>query len=409
MDRKLRLTILTILLLLSMLLEISGLSFKFGASYAYVVKPLLWVVIGIISFVFFKNSFMMNRKYKSQVEFCVVVATLVYFFIYFVFGYVKGFAYNPYDKSLNGIITNVWTVLPVIITKEYIRYYMISNCGQKRIFLHAFLISFLFTILNINILKFNVYFSTPLSTFEFFIETLFPNLITNLFLTYVAYFSGYGAPIFYTLLPQLAMFILPILPDIDWALTSILNAIVPFFAYVYINYLINKIDKTIHMPSEKTVDIKGWLLMVLLLVIIVSFGLGLFPIQPLVIGSNSMAPKIHKGDIVFVKDVDVNKVKKGDIIRYVLDGSYIVHRVVKINLDGDGNRVFITKGDNNNSIDLYPVKSSQYTGVIKFNVPYIGYPTILLRELLNPNMGKDVKVEKGKTSFLEKKLNYCLS
>ena len=86
MDRKLRLTILTILLLLSMLLEISGLSFKFGASYAYVVKPLLWVVIGIISFVFFKNSFMMNRKYKSQVEFCVVVATLVYFFIYFVFG-----------------------------------------------------------------------------------------------------------------------------------------------------------------------------------------------------------------------------------------------------------------------------------------------------------------------------------
>ena len=106
MDRKLRLAILTILL--------SGLSFKFGASYAYVVKPLLWVVIGITSFVFFKNSFMMNRKYKSQVEFCVVVATLVYFFIYFVFGYVKGFAYNPYDKSLNGIIINAFQASSIV-------------------------------------------------------------------------------------------------------------------------------------------------------------------------------------------------------------------------------------------------------------------------------------------------------
>lgn len=401
MNKKLRLIILTTIILLSMLLEISGISVKFGSYYPYVIKPLIWVIIGVITFIFFKNEFIVNRKYKRQVEFCVVVATLVYFFIYFILGYIKGFAHNPYNRSLYGIITNIWTILPVVVVREYIRYYMINNCDKKRIFLHTFLISFLFVIIDINILKFDTYFATSISTFEFFLETLFPSLLTNLFLTYVAYFSGYGAPIVYTLLPQLAMYLLPILPDIDWVLTSILNAIVPFFTYVYINYLISKIDKTLRIQPEKTIGIKGWLVMIILILLVVGFGLGIFPIQPLVIGSNSMAPQIHKGDIVFIKSEGVGKVKKGDIIRYILDGNYIVHRVVKINLDGKGNRIFITKGDNNKNIDLYPVKESQYAGIVKFNIPYVGYPTIILRELLNPDMGNDVKVEKGKTSLLE--------
>lgn len=395
MNKKLQLVILAIIILLSTFLDVSGIPYKFGSSYTYVIKPLLWVLVGVVSFVFFKNDFIGNRKYKKQVEFCVVVATLIYFFIYFVLGYIKGFAHNPYNRSLMGIITNIWTFLPVLIVREYIRCYMISNCGQKRIFLYTFLISFLFTIIDINILEFETYFANSLSTFEFFLQTLFPKLITNLFLTYVAYFAGYGSPILYNLLPQIAIYLLPILPDLDWALTSILNAIVPFFTYVYINYLISKIDKTLRARSEKTVGIKGWLAMILLILLIVGFGLGMFPVQPLVIGSNSMAPKIYKGDIVFVQKTGVAKVEVGDVIRYVLEGNYIVHRVVKINLDGKGNRIFITKGDNNRDIDLYPVKESQFAGIVRFNIPYLGYPTIILRELLNPNMGDNVKVEKG--------------
>ena len=118
-----------------------------------------------------------------------------------------------------------------------------------------------------------------------------------------------------------------------------------------------------------------------------------------------MLPVIRKGDIVVVKKVAASKIKQGDIIRYVLDGNYIIHRVEKIKKTGDGKRIFITKGDNNDNIDLYPVKESQFAGIIKFTIPYVGYPTILLRELLNPNMGNDVKVEKGRTSCIFEKLD----
>lgn len=399
MSKKVNIVILFIMIIFTMLFEITGFHTVFGSSYVYVVKPMMWIVIGIISYFFFKNNFIINQKYKKQVDFCVVVASLIYFLIYFILGYVKGFANSPYDRTLNGIITNIWSIVPIIIVKEFARYYMITNCGQKRIFLWTFLISLLFTLTDMNFFKFSSYFSNSFALFEFLIQTFIPSIIKNLFLTYVSYFSGYGSPIIYSLLPEIVTFLLPILPDIDWTLSSILNAIVPFFAYVYINYIISRIDRKFRTKSEKTVGIKGWLAMILLVLLIVGLGLGVFPIQPIVIGSNSMLPVIRKGDIVIVQKTNTDNVKKGDIIRYVLDGNYIIHRVKKINILNDGSRIFITKGDNNDNIDLYPVEESQFAGVIKFTIPYVGYPTIILRELLNPNMGSDVKVEKGRTSF----------
>ena len=64
----------------------------------------------------------------------------------------------------------------------------------------------------------------------------------------------------------------------------------------------------------------------------------------------------------------------------------------------NGDRVFITKGDNNDDIDLYPVKESQFAGVIKFDIPYLGYPTLMLSRLLNTGVEDTVIVDKGRTN-----------
>ena len=398
MKKNLRVIILSLIILLSLLFEVTGLSLKFGTSYAYVIKPLTWIFIGIIAVVFFKNDVVVNKKYKKDVNFTVVVATLVYFLIYFVLGYIKGFAYNPYDSSLKGIITNIWSFLPMIIVREYSRYYMINNCEKKRILWWTLFISLLLCLTNLNIYKFDTYFKDSLSTFEFFIQTFMPELITSLFLTYLCYFSGYKISIMYLLLPQLALYVLPILPDVDLATLAILNSAIPFFTYIYINYLINRIDKTLDRKEVKTVGLKGWIVMMGVIILMVCFGLGMFPIKPLVIASNSMAPKIYKGDIVIIKDTDVKKVKEGDIIRYRMENYYVVHRVVTIYEDNNGDRVFITKGDNNDDIDLYPVKESQFAGVIKFDIPYLGYPTLMLSRLLNTGVEDTVIVDKGRTN-----------
>ena len=397
MKKNIKLLVLALIILSSIVLEATKISMKLGSSYAYVLKPMIWIFIGIITFVFFKNEKIVNNKYKKEVNFVVVVTTLIYFLIYFVLGYIKGFANNPYDSSLRRIITNLWTFLPMLIVREYVRYYMINNCDQKRILSWTLFISLMFVAVDLNIYKFDTYFETSLTTLEFIIETLLPGIVTNLYLTYICYFAGYKTSVLYALLPQLALYVLPILPDADWSVLSILNSAVPFFSYIYINYMINKMDKTLNHKEVKTVDLKGWLSMIAIVILMVCFGVGLFPIEPLVIASNSMAPKIYKGDIVIIQDKDVSKVKKGDIIRYKMDGYYVVHRVVMINEDEEGNRQFITKGDNNDDIDLYPVKEYQYAGTIKFDIPYLGYPTLILSKLLNTNVDDKVTVDKGRT------------
>ncbi len=387
--------ILSILIISTSIFELTGYSVNFGSVYPYLIKPLTWIILGIIIFIFFRNTVLISRKYKKEVDFNVIISTLIYFMIYFILGYIKGFAHNPYDRSLSGIIINLWTFLPVLFVKEYARYFMINNCNKKRIFFWALYISLLFTFIELNVFKFDTYFESSLSTVEFFMQTFIPKLIVNLYLTYVSYFAGIGSPIIYALVPQLALYILPILPDLDWATVSILDATIPFFSYIYINYKINLIDRMNRANYEKTIGIKGMLAMVLMVVIMMCFGLGIFPVKPLVIASNSMAPKIHRGDIVLIVDKDVNKVKENDIIRYQMDGYYVVHRVQRVIKGKDGKVQFITKGDNNNDVDIFPVKENQFAGVVKLNIPLIGYPTLILNELLNSNAGDNVKVEKG--------------
>ncbi len=396
MKKNIKLLILSLIILSSIALETTKVSLKLGSSYAYIIKPMIWIFIGVITFVFFKNDKIINNKYKKEVSFVVIISTLIYFLLYFLLGYIKGFANNPYDSSLKGVVTNVWSFLPMLFVREYVRYYMINNCNQKKILWWTLFISVMFVTVDLNIYKFDSYFETSLTILEFIMQTLIPSLITNLYLTYICYFAGYKTSILYALLPQLALYVLPILPDVDWATLSILNSIVPFFSYIYINYMINKMDKTLNRKEVKTVGLKGWFSMILIVVLMVLFGLGFFPIEPLVIASNSMAPKIYRGDIVIIKDTPVSKVKKGDIIRYKMDGYYVVHRVVLITENEDGKREFITKGDNNNDIDLYPVKESQYAGIIKADIPFLGYPTLILGELLNTNASDKVTVDKGR-------------
>ena len=394
--RRLKIILLSILILISAALEFAGLSAHFGSFYSYVIKPIIWVFIGIITYFFFNDDVIPNLKYKKEVEFYTIVTTLIYFVIYFGLGYIKGFAHNPYDYTLKGVLNNLWVFVPVVIVKEYVRYYMINNTGTKNILLHALLISILLTMIDLNIYKLNSYFSTSLSVFEFIIQNFIPKLITNLYLTYISYYAGYKPTIIYAFIPQFLLYVLPILPDLDMATMSILNSSIPFFSYVYINYIINKLEKTLDRKRNKVVGIKGYVLMILFVIIMILFGLGIFSVQPLVIASNSMLPSIRKGDIVIITNKNTKKIKKGEIIRYRIDNYYVVHRVVLIKKDERGNRTFITKGDNNSNIDLFAVKESQVDGVVKVDIPYLGYPTLLFNKLLNTGVDKRVIIDKGR-------------
>lgn len=105
-----------------------------------------------------------------------------------------------------------------------------------------------------------------------------------------------------------------------------------------------------------------------------------------------MVPVFSRGSMVIVqKNANKMDITVGDIIQYEAHGLVITHRVVQISqaTDGSGDRVFITKGDNNPSRDE-PVNISHVTGVVRTTIPYIGFPTVWLRELTIGNQSNQV-------------------
>ena len=137
-------------------------------------------------------------------------------------------------------------------------------------------------------------------------------------------------------------------------------------------------DTYLHRDYNKK-KVKSLCLPILLTAIVIYFTSGYFKYYALAIASGSMSPKIKKGDIVIVEKVNSNykKIKKQDVIVYEYNGSIIVHRVHQI-LKTNGEYYFYTKGDANSSIDNYAIDESMIIGVVKINVPYIGWPTVWL-------------------------------
>ena len=91
--------------------------------------------------------------------------------------------------------------------------------------------------------------------------------------------------------------------------------------------------------------------------------------NPLVVISGSMEPTLKVGGILYYEKIDLNDFKEGDILVYELDEHTISHRIVDITDNG-----FLTKGDNNNSIDTYEVENMQVIGKgTNWSIPYIGY------------------------------------
>ncbi|MFB6108866.1 MAG: signal peptidase I [Haloplanus sp.] len=90
----------------------------------------------------------------------------------------------------------------------------------------------------------------------------------------------------------------------------------------------------------------------------------------------SMTPDIAPGDVVVVDDVDPQTVRVGDVIVFEKragDRIPVTHRVVAIDTDADGQRVFQTKGDANEDPDAAPVPAARVVGRVRFVIPVIGH------------------------------------
>jgi len=105
-----------------------------------------------------------------------------------------------------------------------------------------------------------------------------------------------------------------------------------------------------------------------------------------VVISDSMAPEINTGDLLFVQGRDPEDIEVGDIIVFDAHDLWagapdepIVHRVVDIE-NRDGRLYFRTKGDANEDKDEKWIPEHRVKGVVIGKIPYIGWIKIVLAD-----------------------------
>ena len=102
--------------------------------------------------------------------------------------------------------------------------------------------------------------------------------------------------------------------------------------------------------------------------------------KPFIVLSGSMESKISVGDLIFVKEVNPNELKTGDIIAY-RDTEDVVttHRIVDIDTK-DNKLCFVTKGDANNANDDRIVYSNMVEGKYQTKIAKAGSVILFIQE-----------------------------
>lgn len=374
-------------LIISNIIFVNFIGFKhFSNITNNIINPIFWIIIFFISNYIYNDNKqrISHKKNKTQTVFIVI---LIYLMVYFIQGLFFGYAKSPYNRSIIGILTNLWSYVLIIIYQEYARNILTRNSSKILTFI-------IFTIIEINLYAF-FQITDAITLFKQISSVVLPSIASNLLLVYLTSTSGIIVCLFYKIPLILANYLLPIFPDIDWYFISIEQTILPFIAYLSIkNINDKKLNVKIRRDQLKKKN-RMSVIAILMLLIFICFVAGIFKYKPVSVMSNSMYPIFKRGDIVITEKIsgEISKnIKKYDIIEYILDDIIVMHRIIAIEKHGD-KVLYITKGDNNNTVDKKKVKPEQVIGIIKFKVPVLGYPSVWLNEFLNK---KQTLVETGK-------------
>jgi signal peptidase len=97
---------------------------------------------------------------------------------------------------------------------------------------------------------------------------------------------------------------------------------------------------------------------------------------PYVVLTDSMRPAMPPGTLVVVKPVSPTDIGIGSVVTYQLrsgEPTVVTHRVVAVGIDEDGDRIFRTQGDANDTPDAGWVRAVQIRGERWYSVPYLGH------------------------------------
>lgn len=345
----------------------------------YIIFALLLLLLIVLNLI---TGFEKNRKrFKKDGIILSIIFTLSYLFIIYVSGLFLGFERNGYSLSLLNIFRNSFPILVVILVSEFLRFELNTKSENQKLLI--VLSSILFILVDINIAMQMYDFSNLNDLLEMAALVTLPSITKNILLTYFSLKFGFASTLIYRIIMELYIYLVPILPDFNIYLESIITFIYPLILLKITKLMLKADEKKEEVVKEKNISRFVNIFIILIMFVIVLLTSGIFKYYFLSIGSGSMTPNINKGDVVIVEKYNENElgnIEKGDILVYKKENQVVVHRVVEVNQDDE--ITFRTKGDNNDDEDAWIINEKDVIGIAKFRIPLVGYPTVWLNEAL---------------------------
>lgn len=345
------------------------------SSSRYIAAILLLLAVGVC-FSFIKKRSILSYN-KNQVLGLMVVIAVLYVMLLYLMGLYFGFmsSYSSFGKSFLSLI------LPntiIIIAIEIIRSIMLAQ-KKKAVNIICYI-----TCVVVDVLM--MYSLGDTITFNRFMDIVglafLPAITANTLYHYVSDKYGRLPNIAYRLITMLYAYILPTIPAITEAITSVIRLITPMvvFAFIYGLY-----EKKRSFATSKKKSWVSYLALIITIVLIISIVMLIscqFKYGALVIATGSMTGELNKGDIAIYESYDDQFIEVGQVIVFKKGDSRVVHRVAKIE-NIDGTIRYYTKGDIYKELDAGYILDSDIIGLAYLKVPYLGYPTIWLRNAFN--------------------------
>lgn len=309
----------------------------------------------------------------------VLTMLCIYFSIIYLLGFFRGFLKNSYSLELNDVFMNTICPLINIICLETIRFVLLQSNKKNRKMINIITISFIFFEILYYLDLYDL--NTIDGIFECLCMLILKTIVENILLTYLSINFNFKTSILYRSITTLYVYIMPIVPDLGNILNAIFNVLFPFILWTQVS----KINYETNERTEQTFkkNVFGFKDVVIYTTLICTFVLvsNLFPLKLVSIASGSMTPNIKVGDAVLVNGLkDKQTIKIGDIIAFKHDGKVIVHRVIDIK-EENNEKIYKTKGDNNNSADGFNITNMDIEGVVLLNIPFVGYPSLFLSNM----------------------------
>ena len=358
-------------------------SFKSSLSNVYAL-PFILFICDLIFFLVL-GSEKSNKRLNKIIDFDVFMFLMVFLILYYLFGIVIGYAKSNNYLTLYGLTVFIIPTILKIVFKEHLRKLILTKSGNNKfLIIYTVLLFIMIDVLPaLSMLKM----SNMHDVFIFIALVLLPSITFNISATYINMKVGYMPVIIYLLIFSLYQYIVPIVPNPSEYLKAIIDFILPILILFKVRKIVNKYsdeDKEIDRNYKKSAIIL-LIIPIILTIIIIYFVSGYFKYYALAIASGSMNPVFDRGSVVIIEQVNdkydnYNKLKEGKIIAFKAEKNTVVHRLIRIVNVGD-EIFYYTKGDANKKEDDYLIKKENIIGIVKFTIPYIGYPTVWFSEI----------------------------